>query len=111
MVTLTDPVAAVLLAVSVRLELPGVPTDAGLKLAVTPEGRPDADSETLELKPPRAEVETVTLAELPCVTEALEGARLKVKSGGCAAVTVTAIIVVCVMPPPMAVTVTLKVLA
>ena len=65
MVTFTVPVAAVLLAVRVRLELPGVPTDAGLKLAVTPEGSPEADSETLELNPPSPEVETVTLAELP----------------------------------------------
>lgn len=65
MVTFTVPVAAVLLAVRVRLELPGVPTDAGLKLAVTPEGNPEADNETLELNPPSAEVETVTLAELP----------------------------------------------
>ena len=109
MVTFTVPVAAVLLAVRVRLEVPGVPTEAGLKLAVTPEGRPEADNETVELKPPSAEVETVTPAELPCVTETLEGARLKVKSGGCAAVTVTAIVVVCVTPPPVAVTVTLKV--
>jgi hypothetical protein len=65
MVTFTVPVAAVLLAVRVTLELPGVPTDAGLKLAVTPEGSPEADNETLELNPPSAEVETVTLAELP----------------------------------------------
>ena len=109
MVTFTVPVAAVLLAVRVRLELPGVPTDAGLKLAVTPEGSPEADNETLELNPPSAEVETVTLAELPWVTVMLEGARLNVKSGGCAVVTVTAIVVVWVTPPPVAVTVTLNV--
>lgn len=109
MVTLTVPVAAVLLAARVRLEVPGVPTDAGLKLAVTPEGSPDADNATAELNPPSAEVDTVTPAELPCVRDTLEGARLKVKSGGCAAVTVTAIVVVCVTPPPVAVTVMLKV--
>jgi hypothetical protein len=93
-VTLTAPVAAVLLAARDRVELPGVLTDAGLKVAVTPEGNPDADSETVELKPPRTEIEAVELAELPCVTDRLEGERLKVKSGGCAAVTVTEIIVV-----------------
>lgn len=93
-VTLTVPVAAVLLAVRVRVELPGVLIDAGLKLAVTPEGRPDADSATLELKPPRADVETVVVAELPCVSDRLEGARLRVKSGGCEATTVAEIIVV-----------------
>lgn len=65
MVTLTVPVAAVLLAVSESVELPGVPTDAGLKLAVTPDGNPEAERATLELNPPSADVETVVVAELP----------------------------------------------
>lgn len=81
-VTLTAPVAAVLPAARVRVELPGVPTDAGLKLAVTPDGRPEADKDTVELKPPRADTETVVVAELPWVTDKLEGERLRVKSGG-----------------------------
>lgn len=108
-VTFTVPVAAVLPAVSVSVELPGAPTDAGLKLAVTPEGRPEADKETAELKPPRAEIETEVVPEVPWVTDSLEGERLKVKSGGCTAVTVTETIVVWVTPPPAAVTVMLNV--
>lgn len=81
MVTFAVPAAAVLLAVRVRLELPGVPTEAGLKLAVTPVGNPDAESEIDELKPPSAVVLIVVLAEPPCVTERLLGEALSVKSG------------------------------
>ncbi len=63
MVTLEVPVVAVLLAVSVRVELPfpGAAMDAGLKLAVTPEGNPEAESDTAALKPPLTVVEIVLL--------------------------------------------------
>jgi hypothetical protein len=66
-VTFVVPVVAVLLAVKVRVELPlpGAAIDVGLKLAVTPEGRPEADNEIAELKPPLTEVETVLLPEPP----------------------------------------------
>lgn len=66
-VAFTVPAVAVLLAlnVSVELPLPGAAIDAGLKLAVTPEGNPDTDNETAELKPPVTVVETVVLPELP----------------------------------------------
>ena len=66
-VTLVVPVVAVLLAEKVRVELPlpGAPIEAGLKLAVTPAGRPEAESDTAELKPPLTVVETVVLPELP----------------------------------------------
>ena len=65
--TFTVPAAAVLLAVNVRVELPlpGAAIEAGLKLAVTPEGNPDTDNETAELKPPVTVVEIVELPELP----------------------------------------------
>jgi hypothetical protein len=49
-VTVTVPVAAVLLAVSVKMLEPVVLV--GLNEAVTPLGRPDADKLTLPLKPP-----------------------------------------------------------
>ena len=66
-VTFVVPVVAVLLAekVSVELPLPGAAMEAGLKLAVTPEGRPEAESEIAELNPPLTEVETVLLPEAP----------------------------------------------
>jgi len=49
MVTVAVPVAAVLLAVSVKVLVPEVLL--GLNDAVTPLGRPDADSPTVPLKP------------------------------------------------------------
>jgi hypothetical protein len=66
-VTFALPVAAVLLAERVRVELPlpGAAIDAGLKLAVTPAGNPEADRETAALKPPLNVVEIVELPELP----------------------------------------------
>lgn len=81
-VTLEVPVVAVLLAVnvSVELPLPGAAIEAGLKLAVTPAGKPEALNETAELKPPLTAVVIDVLPELPCVTERLVGAALKLKS-------------------------------
>ena len=81
-VVLKVPVAAVLLAVnvSVELPLPGAAIVAGLKLAVTPLGSPEIESATDELKPFETVVEIVLVAELPCVTERLEGEALTLKS-------------------------------
>src|SRR5581483_3860819 len=83
MVTFTVPVVAVLLAVNVSVEfpLPGAAIEAGLKLAVTPAGKPDADSDTAELKPPLTVVEIVLLPDLPCVTLSEAGEAVTVKSG------------------------------
>ena len=66
-VTFAVPVAAVLLAVKVKVELPppGAAIDAGLNAAVTPAGSPETDNETAELKPLLTEVETVLLPEPP----------------------------------------------
>jgi hypothetical protein len=76
------PVVAVLLAVkvSVELPLPGAAIEAGLKLAVTPAGNPDAESEIAELKPPLAAVEIIVLALPPCVSDVLVGDALTLKS-------------------------------
>jgi hypothetical protein len=110
-VTVVVPVAAVLLAVNVRVELPlpGAAMELGLKLAVTPAGKPETESETTALKPPLTVVEMVLLPELPCVTDKLLGEALSVKSGVAAAVIVRAIVVLLVMPPPVALTVTFTV--
>jgi len=90
------PVVAALLAVnvSVELPLPGAAMEAGLKLAVTPEGKPEAESDTAELNPPLIAVEIVLLAVPPCVTDTLAGEALNVKFGVAAAFTVTATVVV-----------------
>src|SRR5438270_5822301 len=83
-VTLKVPVV-VLLAVKVKVELPlpGATIEVGLKLAVTPEGSPEAEREMAELNPPAIAVETVVLAVPPCTAERLPGEALKTKSGVC----------------------------
>ncbi len=81
-VTLAVPVVAVPLAenVSVELPLPGAAMEAGLKLAVTPAGRPETDKEIAALKPPVTAVEIVLLPEAPWVTDKLVGEALRLKS-------------------------------
>ena len=105
------PVAAVLLAVNVRVELPlpGAAIELGLKLAVTPAGRPDTESETTALNPPLTVVEIVLLPVPPCAIDKLLGDALRVKSGVAAAVIVSETVVLLVMPPPVALTVTFTV--
>lgn len=78
-VTVEVPVVAVALAVKVT-ELVDV---VGLvpKLAVTPEGRPEADRVTLPVNPPEGVTVMVLLPLLPCVTVTLEGDADKVKLG------------------------------
>jgi hypothetical protein len=95
-VTFTVPVVAVALAVKVSVEvpLPGAAMEAGLKVAVTPAGNPEADNETAELKPPLTAVVMAEVPVAPWVTETLVGAALRVKSGVAGALTVRAIVVV-----------------
>ena len=79
MVTVADPVVAVLLAVSVRTLVPVVglvPNDA-----VTPLGRPDAASVTLPENPPAPVTVIVLVPLLPCVTDKLLGEAESVKLG------------------------------
>ena len=61
------PAAATLLAeiVSVELPVPGAAMELGLKLAVTPDGKPAADNDIEELNPPVTVVEIVLVLELP----------------------------------------------
>src|SRR5215831_11370605 len=83
--------------------------DAGLKPAVTPAGSPVAERLRAELKPPVTEVESVTFPDVPCGTERLCGEAARLKPGAVAALMVRATVLVCVIPPPVAVTVTLVV--
>jgi hypothetical protein len=105
------PVAAEELAVSVRVEVPepGAAIDVGLKLALTPEGSPEADRDTAELKPPDMVVDIVELPEPPCVTETEVGEALMAKFGVGAAVTVKPRVAAWLLPPPEAVIVTVDV--
>src|SRR5579859_3047172 len=64
----TPAVVAVVLD-SVRVLLPPAVTDAGLKDAVTPAGRPEADSAADSAVPETRAVETVAVAAEPAVTE------------------------------------------
>jgi hypothetical protein len=59
------PVVAVPLAVKVRVELPAPAMLAGLKLAVTPEGKPLAERAIVPLNPPATVLVTVVLPLLP----------------------------------------------
>lgn len=79
---------------------PGAGMDVGLKPAVTPFGRPDADKAIDELKPFKAAVVIVEGPLLPCITETELGDAPMVKSGG-RPVTVSLTVVVCVMPLPV----------
>ena len=78
-VTVADPEVAVAEAVKVRVLVPVV--DAGLKLAVTPAGKPLAASETLPLKPLAGLTVMVLLPVPPCATERVAGFAFKEKSG------------------------------
>jgi hypothetical protein len=71
MVTVAVPVVAVELALSVRtlVEVVGLVP----KLAVTPEGRPEADKVTLPVNPPEGVTVIVLLPLVPCVTLKLVG--------------------------------------
>jgi hypothetical protein len=79
-VTVTVPVVAVLLAVSVRTLV--VVAGFVLKLAVTPEGRPEADSVTLPLKPSTGVTVIVVVPPgPPCVIATLAGDADKLNVG------------------------------
>ena len=96
------PVVAVLLAVKVSVLVPVVLV--GLKLAVTPEGRPDADSATLLLKPFCAFTVMVLVPLLPCVIVKLAGEAESEKLG--AGLTVKLTVVVWLKLPDVPVMVT-----
>lgn len=103
-VTVDEPVVAVLLAVSVNTLEPVV----GLvpNEAVTPLGRPEAASVTLPVNPPTSVTEIVSVALVPCVTDKVGAEALSAKPGLVAALTVSAIVVLAVVDPDIPVMVT-----
>ncbi len=92
--------AAVVPTVIVTVEVPepGALIDVRLKLTVTPEGWPEAESEIEELNDPETAVVTVDVPLLPRATDTAVGDAEIVKFFGAATVKLNT--VVCVMPPP-----------
>lgn len=78
-----------------------------MKVAVAPEGRPDADRDTAELKLPDIVVVMEAVPELPAVTVNADGAEAIAKSAGVAAFTVKLIVTEWALPPPAPLTKTL----
>jgi len=93
--------------VSLSVELPPDVTDAGVKLALTPEGRPEIDRLTVCAEPDNVEVITVVEIERPSATVPDDGlaAREKVP-GTTGAVTVSEKVAVWVPDVAVPVTVT-----
>jgi hypothetical protein len=113
-VRVTAPVVAVLPAVSVSvLEFVGLVVLGGLKEAVTPAGKPEADKLTLLLKPFCGVTETVLVPLAPCMIDKVFGEAERVKLGTAAAVTVRETVVEFVRVPevPAIVTVAVPVVA
>lgn len=75
------PVAVEEATVSVMVEVPVPVMEVGLKPIVTPDGWPEADNVTAELKPPVAVLVMVDVPELPCTTETEVGEAERLKPG------------------------------
>jgi hypothetical protein len=105
------PMAAELLAerVSVEDPAPGAAIEDGLKLAVTPDGRPLADSEIAELNPPATVVVAVAVPDEPWAKVRDPGLTPSVKLGLVPGETVRLTGAVRVSPPPLPVIVMGKV--
>jgi hypothetical protein len=90
--------------VIVELPAPGAGIIMGLKLTVVPLGMPVADNITGLLNPPPIAVVIVDVACVPCTALREAGFAVTVKPD-CDVVTVRVSVVVCVIPPPLPVTV------
>lgn len=93
------PVLAVLAAVNVSLDEPepGEAIGLGLKLAVTPLGMPEAESEIADLNPPETDVLTVTYPLRPRLRAPDVGETAMVKFAVTGAVTVSETVVVSIV--------------
>lgn len=108
MVTVWLPVAALVVALKVTVELPapGAAIEVGLNVAVTPEGNPLAERAIAELKPPATVVVIFDVPVLPRATVTVVGEAERVKLACTGAETVNETVVVEVTPPPVPVIVT-----
>jgi hypothetical protein len=85
--------------VTVIVEFPEPVTEAGLKLALAPDGRPDVTPKVTALLKPFWGVTVIVLVPLfPCATVTLLGDAERLKFGWAAAFTVRLTVVVCVKP-------------
>jgi len=92
-------------SVIVDVPAPGAAIEVGLKLMVTPAGWPVAERATAESKPPEMVVVTTTGPLWPLAKDPEVGETEMLKVGLTAVVTVSDTVAVCVIPPPMPVTV------
>lgn len=106
-VTVAAPVVAVLLAVSVNVLV--LVVLAGLKLAVTPLGRPEAARLTEPVKPLTGVTVMVLVPLVPKLMVTLVGEAESEKFGTAAAFTVRLMVVLCVNEPDVPVIVTVEV--
>ena len=90
------PVAAVVVVVTVRIELCPAVTAAGSNDALAPAGSPPIDSVTVRAVPEVTCVSTLYVVLEPWTTLCVEGLALIAKSSGTGAVTVRLTAVVCV---------------
>ena len=102
-VTVLVPVVALLLAVNVSVLVPLA--GFGLNDAVTPLPKPLADSVTLPVKPLDGVIVIVVVPRDDRLIVKLAGDAESVKLPDAGAVTVRDTVAVCVIPPPMPVTV------
>jgi hypothetical protein len=109
MVTVAAPTVAVLVAVNVNVLVPVV--FAGLKDAVTPLGRPEADKLTLPLKPLCGMTVTVLVPPAPCAKLKVFGEADRLKLGGKASVSETVAVLLKLPTVPVMVTGNVPVIA
>lgn len=95
------------LTVIVDVFEPGAAIGLGVKVTLCALPCPEADKVIAELKPFSAAVVIVEVPDLPLATVIAVGDAVMVKSALAAAVTVRVTEAVCVMPPPVPVTVIL----
>jgi hypothetical protein len=99
MVRLELPAGVEVVVLTVSVDDPELLTDAGLKLAVVPAGKPETASETLPLKPLIAPTVAMYVVLLPAVTVCDAGVAESEKSATAMGLTVRVTVAECVTMP------------